>query len=366
MKNRIKEVLEEKGITQKELAQSIGMSEVGISKAVNGSATLSTLQRISNALSISVDELKVENDILLAKYGSDKTPLQLGNLELPCYVLENGMRVFSGRGLQKILGAGTSASGTWLLKLVNSKAISTYLAPDKLEAFNSPINFIPPFSKGLKSMAYGYEVTLLIDLCNAIIDAYDAELYDNTKSYMAANVILRAVAKVGIIALVDEVTGYNKDKERAKDELQKFLKVFLSEEASKWVKTFNDRFFEDLYRMRNWDWTKTAHRPGVVGKWINDIVYERIGPLILAELRKRNPKNENGNRKYKFHQLLSTDIGKPRLQQHLEALHAIAVSSNYKWAIFMHNLDKIYPKQYQELSLFDDEDFEIEIDVMGG
>lgn len=38
-----------------------------------------------------------EKKILVAKYGSDKTPLCLGNLEIPCYVLDNGMRVFSGR-----------------------------------------------------------------------------------------------------------------------------------------------------------------------------------------------------------------------------------------------------------------------------
>lgn len=41
------------------------------------------------------------------------------------------------------------------------------------------------------------------------------------------DIIVRALAKVGIIALVDEATGYQEDKNRAKDELQKFLKSFL-------------------------------------------------------------------------------------------------------------------------------------------
>lgn len=54
-----------------------------------------------------------ENKILVAKYGSDKTPLRLGNLEIPCYVLDNGMRVFSGRGIQKAIGYD-SKSGQWM------------------------------------------------------------------------------------------------------------------------------------------------------------------------------------------------------------------------------------------------------------
>ena len=60
----------------------------------------------------------MEEKILLAKYGSDKTPLKLGNLELECYVLEDGTRVFSGRGIQKALGS-KSTSGQWLSTYIN-------------------------------------------------------------------------------------------------------------------------------------------------------------------------------------------------------------------------------------------------------
>lgn len=48
----------------------------------------------------------MESKILSAKYNSGDTPLRLGNLEIPCYVLEDGTRVFSGRGIQKVLGYG--------------------------------------------------------------------------------------------------------------------------------------------------------------------------------------------------------------------------------------------------------------------
>ena len=82
-------------------------------------------------------------------------------------------------------------------------------------------------------MTYGYDATLLIDICSAIIDANRAGVYPNDNLVTHADIIIRAVAKTGIIALVDEATGYDKAKERAKNELQNYLKVFLSKEVSR-------------------------------------------------------------------------------------------------------------------------------------
>lgn len=350
MQNRIKDVLKEKGVSQKVLASKVGMTEVGISNAVNGTASKSTLEKIAVALDVAYEDL-LSKDIRYAKYGSDKTPLRLGEFEIPCYVLDDGTRVFSGRGIQKAIGASVNTSGAWLSKFVKSEAISSNLMPGILEKLNAPIVFNRNTSGGSQSDTYGYEATLLIDLCDAIIKAYETRLLNNETYYNNANSIIRAVAKVGIIALVDEATGYNKEKTRAKDELQKFLDKFLSEEAARWIKVFDDLFFEDLYKMHNWTWTQTSKRPGVVGKWINDIVYERIAPLVLAELDKKNPKNENGNRSKKHHQYLSREVGLPKLKQHLEGVHALAMASKYDWTTFMHHMDNVYPKQYQQLEI---------------
>ena len=171
MENKIKEVLKEKGISQKELANMVGMSIPGISNAINGSATKETLKKVADALKVDVSELLI-NEGLYAKYSADKTPLKLGKVELPCYVLNNGMRVFSGRGIQKALGADNN-SGTWLSKFVNSKSITWNMKPGVLQQFNEPIQFKRNGAGGSQSMTYGYEATLLIDLCSAIIDAYE-------------------------------------------------------------------------------------------------------------------------------------------------------------------------------------------------
>lgn len=296
----------------------------------------------------------MENKVLKAKYGSDKTPLQLGELSIPCYVLEDGTRVFSGRGIQKILGS-TATSGKWLEKFVNSDEISPYLAVKKtgissvLDKLSSPIKFYRPSAGGSQSETYGYEVTLLIDICDAIISSSETGKFNDESIIKNANIIIRAVAKVGIIALVDEATGYDKEKKRAKDELQKFLTQFLSDEASKWVKTFEDSFFEIIYKMRGWNWNMTNKRPGVVGQWINNIVYERIAPLTLSTLNDKNPKNEKGYRKDKHHQFFTEDIGKPKLKEYLASVEALGRASNYNWDIFMELLDRAFPKQPQKI-----------------
>jgi transcriptional regulator with XRE-family HTH domain len=357
MKNKIKEIIKERGISQKQLCEMTGMSEAGMSNAINGSASQETLQKVAQALSLEVEDL---TDVkLYAKFSADKTPLKLGEVEIPCYVLNNGMRVFSGRGIQRAIGAGAKSSGQWLSGFVKDESVSSYLPLGVLDKFNNPVEFKRKDAGGSQTMTYGYEATLLIDLCNAIIDAYNDQRPSVTKEYYnCANIILRAVAKVGIIALVDEATGYNKEKTRAKDELQRFLSEFINQEASRWIKTFDDTFFEDIYKMRNWTWEKTVKKPSFVGKIINDIVYERIAPMVLAELRKLNPKSDSGTRRYKFHQFLTSDIGRPTLQQHLAVLHSFALVSDYNWDKFMRMLDKAHPKQYQQLALFDDIEIE--------
>lgn len=52
MKNRIREIITERGISQKELANAVGMTENGISKALDGSATKATITKIASFLSV--------------------------------------------------------------------------------------------------------------------------------------------------------------------------------------------------------------------------------------------------------------------------------------------------------------------------
>lgn len=57
MRLRIAELCREAGITQAELADKVGISKVGLSKAINGNPTLDTLERLANGLEVSIVEL---------------------------------------------------------------------------------------------------------------------------------------------------------------------------------------------------------------------------------------------------------------------------------------------------------------------
>ncbi len=54
---RIKEVIKEKGTTVKDLAQKMGISNVGLSQHINGNPSVEVLERIAAALGVPVTEL---------------------------------------------------------------------------------------------------------------------------------------------------------------------------------------------------------------------------------------------------------------------------------------------------------------------
>lgn len=281
----------------------------------------------------------MDNKLLKATYGSDKTPLRLGELEIPCYVLEDGTRVFSGRGIQKILGKmTTNTSGTWLSKYINNSEITSYLKSGVIDKINNPIRFKRPDAGGSQSATYGYEVTLLIDICDAILEVNKSGTLSDPLLAVNAETIIRSVAKVGIIALVDEATGYQH--EREKDELQKILKAYISEELLQWQKRFPDVFYKELFRLNGWDFTVNGikNRPKIIGSWTNTLIYEQLPDGVLSELKKKTPKSNKGNYTARLHQSLTLDVGEPNLSAQINQIIAIfRISDNMRqmWGHFI-------------------------------
>jgi len=255
-------------------------------------------------------------------------------------VLEDGTRVFSGRGMQKAIGS-SSTSGTWLKKYINSSPITPFLEIGIIEKFNNPIRFHRPAAGGSQSMTYEYEVTILIDVCEAIIKANENRQNVPENIVKSAKVILIAVAKVGIIALVDEATGYQYDRER--QELQAILKLYISEELLLWEKKFPDVFYQQIFKLNGWDFTVNGikKRPGVIGTWTNNLIYKQLPKGVLDELKKRTPKNEKGKRKHRFHQLLTLNVGHPDLQKQLSSVITIMKLSK-DWEHFLDQFNQIY------------------------
>jgi hypothetical protein len=159
----------------------------------------------------------------------------------------------------------------------------------------------------------------------------------------ACEIIMRSLAKLGIVALVDEATGYQFV--RAKDALATILRQYIADDHRRWTETFPEKFYQEMFRLRGWQWTEKSiagKRPQVVGKYTDDIVYDRLAPGVIDELRKKNPTVSPGRRKQKHHQWLTGDVGHPKLLAHLEGVW-ILMRQSTTWQGLKDKLDEFYP-----------------------
>ena len=297
---------------------------------------------------------KKPEQIALATHGSPDRPLKIGDLEIPCYVLADGKRVIVRRGILNSLGMTDGTASRIierrvdrLTKFVEGKSLNPFISNELLELIKNPIKF--QTTNG--TVAYGYEATILADLCEAILKAREKGELHHQQVHIAehAEILVRGFARVGIIALVDEATGYQDD--RARDALAKIIEAFVAKELQGWVRTFQADFYRELFRLRGWAWTGKTQRPRLVANLTNDIVYSRLAPGILKELRALNPPDEKGRRKHKLFQHLTKDMGHPKLLEHLTIVTAL-MKASLSWSQFKELIDRVKPK-YVELPLFD-------------
>jgi hypothetical protein len=283
-----------------------------------------------------------------------------GNLEIkdrviPCAVLGDGTRVLSMRGVSRAFGsrrtgiAETSEIGAPNIPpFLASKAISPFIPNDLMARLNSPILYQPRHGG---RAAFGYEATLLPQICEVILDAEKAgRLRPNQKIFAeVASLLIRGLAHVGIVALVDEATGYQEV--RDKRALQAILDRYLRKELAAWAKRFPDEFYKEMFRLRGWEWLSiSGKRPSIVGTYTNDLIYERLAPGILEELETRNPKDDQGKRRGKHHQLLTDDVGHPALAQHLHAVTGF-MRASASWDQFYRMMNRAFPKKGETIEL---------------
>lgn len=211
--------------------------------------------------------------------------------------------------------------------------------PNELYVTSSQIEF----RRRGAGKAFGYPAELLPKVCAVFDDADRAGALTAGQKHVAekARILLRASAQVSIVALVDEATGCQFERER--DELHRLLAVYLSAEKLAWAKKFPDEFYRQLYRLKDWRWP-TGQAP-FVGHLTNKLIYERLPEGVLGELRRKNPTEQTtGRRKWKHHQFLSKDIGQPDLRDHILQLVAVMRASK-DWESFVSNFEMAFPKR---------------------
>jgi len=271
--------------------------------------------------------------------------LPLGDAKIQCYVLEDGTRVLSQRGLNEAFGiqhGGALDRGQKMPRIVAVKALEPYISNDLMAGLLKPLRFTPPHGG---NPVLAIPATVLPEICNAWLRAREAKGLTNARhlaTAQEAEIIMRGLAHLGIIALVDEATGYQKD--RAKDALAKILEAFIAKELQAWVPTFPSDFYEQMFKLRGIDFpTSSVKRPQYFGVLTNDIVHKRLAPGVLAELKKATPRNDLGRPKAKYFQSLTGNLGYPKLKEHLGAVVALMRISK-SWSAFMNLLDEHYPR----------------------
>jgi len=300
-----------------------------------------------------------------ARWGSAPIEaLRIGKLaalgDAECAVLVDGRRVISVRGVQRLLGRRPAGGRVYIDRVEDGADVSlpVYLAPKNLKLFiseelDATSRVVIPYRHPKnKALSYGIEAKQLPQICDVWLKARDAGVLQASQEATAlkADIVMRALAHVGIIALVDEATGHQYD--RARNALAEILEAFIAKELAAWVKTFGDDYYAQLFRLRGLKYDEIpSKKPAYVGHLTNDIVYKRLAPGVLDELKKMNPiDDEKGRRRAHHHKWLMRDVGHPKLKDHLTKL-TVLMSASTDWKHFKTLLDRALPQYGKNYSL---------------
>lgn len=214
--------------------------------------------------------------------------LKIGNVEIPCHVLSDGRRILHQRGMVTAIGMSRGGSsrggGDRLAHFVAQKTLKDFVDSDLRAVTTDPIVF-----KMLRgNRAYGYEAEVLADICEAVLAADEAGVLQDQQQHIAMQclVLIRGFARIGIIALIDEATGFQKVRDR--QALQLKLQAFIADELQEWARMFPEEFWFELARLESVHYSP-RHRPLRWGRYVMMFVYDAIDPDIGQVLRAKNP-----------------------------------------------------------------------------
>lgn len=333
------------------------MTEKDPKKVAAGKARMKALtpaQRRENARVAA--EARWSADLPMADF---EGTFNIGPVELSAAVLRDETRIITQATFLRALGRSRSPkAGTGVLSTVDE--LPFFLKADALKPFitNDLVTSTKPIfyrtRKGGKGV--GYDARSLKQVAEVYLQFRDANLRSTGKvpsryegMIKAADMLIRALAEVGIVALVDEATGFQEVRKR--HALQEILDAFLLKELAAWAKRFPDDFYKEIYRLRGWEWRgRKFNPPQAVAGYTNDLVYDRLAPGIREELEKRMPRDDAGRKKGRLHQLLTDDIGHPALAQHLHAVITLMRASR-NWNQFKLMIDTALPRRGSTLQL---------------
>ena len=282
--------------------------------------------------------------------GDDNRKLILGTSEIQCYVLDDETRMLSLRSLQSGIGMSEGGGKGGMRKI---PALMTRLKQKGIEIMNldvranSPTKFITPGN----AIADGYDARILPDICAVLIDADRKGKLDRRYDHVAENaaILQHGFATIGIISLVDKVTGYD-DFKKAKD-FGHILEAFVAKDMRPYIPKFTPDFYREICRLRGIPYDpNSVKRPAYFGHLTNNIVYHRLAPGVWKELKKKSKEAAPKMNKPHLHRFLTDDIGDPRLRDVISKNVAVMQLSD-DWHDFVSKLNRVLPPYNQTLQL---------------
>ena len=267
--------------------------------------------------------------------------IKLGDNTIPCYVLEDGTRILSSHGMQRslLLSETRADSGSRLGEILSQKTLEPFIYKEKTQAEYRPLECY----KGNQKIS-GYEVTVLADICEAFLEARNSITLSSRQQRVAdqCEILMRGFARVGLVALVDEATGYQYDRERF--ELQKILNAYVSDEILKWQLTFTDEFYREIFRLWGIPFIPKYIRakPSFIGKLTVKYIYDQLPKGVFEKISEITPKGKKGY-KYRLHQSLTEDIGRKHLVKQIHEVTTLMSISDSK-----EQFNALFQKKYAD------------------
>lgn len=260
-----------------------------------------------------MDKNKIELQTPESPFAKYSGTLNLGENPVDCYVLDDESRVISMSATVKSLANDTNGD---LAKYIGVKSLQPYISMDgvvsKIVEFNIPGN--PTKAKGIPAETF-------LDICSAYVSALTsgAPLTEKQRGIAVnCSILLSACAKTGLIALIDEATGYQYEREA--DALQVKIRAFISDELRAWEKTFPDELWEEFGRLTGWQGS-LHQRPKYWGKLVLELIYDALDPDVAAYLKENKPAPRHGRN---YHQWFTEEYGVNQLVTHINQITGIA------------------------------------------
>ncbi len=298
----------------------------GISRQAKGgnarAQSLSTVERREIAVQAAKARWSKIADPNRLPTATHQAPLRIGVVSVDAYRLDDGRRMLSKSAMAAALGLKSQGGNAFIRSLTHTSVWPRL--SDLQQTIENPTHFKrSPDDSGIKNQIIdGYEGSVLIDICQVLIDAGRDGALSKSQEFLALNaeIIVRSAAKLGITGLIDEAVGF---KDKKINEYRDIFNQFIRNEWAQYHAEFPAQFADmlyNLYGMRRFDHTSNRH-PRFFAKFTRKFIYHPLANSrgkILELLDEKNPVvYANGGRRHKLFQFLSEEVGAPALRAHL-------------------------------------------------